>query len=285
MKKNRLGGGLYMGLCFLFLYAPILVLIVFSFNDSKSRALWTGFTLHWYSDLFQNDLILNALGVTLAVSALAAVLSTVIGTAAAIGFRNMRRRSRKVMMTVNSIPLTNADIITGVSMMLLFTLGVTAFNGTLGRLLGVTWSQGFLTLLIAHVTFDIPHVILSVNPKLGQLDPNIYEAAQDLGDHGLHAFRRVVLPEIMPGVVNGFIMAFTLSIDDFVISYFTAGNQVQTLSMYIYSSAKRQISPEINALSTIMFVTVVALMVIVNIRQAHQSKLAAQRKKALTAQG
>lgn len=283
MKKNGLFSKLFMGLSFLFLYAPILVLIIFSFNASKSKAVWAGFTLDWYRALLQNDMILNALWVTLAVSALAAVISTILGTAAAIGFRNLKKRSRHVCMTINNIPLTNADIITGVSMMLFFTLGITAFNGSLGQLLGIKWNMGFMTLLIAHITFDIPYVILSVSPKLRQLDPNIYEAAQDLGDHGLHAFFTVILPEIMPGVINGLLMAFTLSIDDFIISYFTAGAQVQTLSMVIYSMAKKRVSPEINALSTLMFIVVVGLMLVVNFRQARQDRLAKQRRSALTA--
>lgn len=272
-----------MALAFLFLYAPILVLVVFSFNASKSKAVWAGFTLDWYVELFHNEMILQALGVTLAVSALAAIISTVVGTAAAIGFRNMKRRSRSLCMMVNNIPLTNADIITGVSMMLLFLLAVEAWNGTLGQVFGFRLNMGFWSLLIAHITFDVPNVILSVMPKLRQLDPNIYEAAQDLGDHGFHAFRKVVLPEIMPGVVNGLIMAFTLSIDDFVISYFTAGAQTQTLSMVIYSMAKKQVSPEINALSAIMFAVVVALMVIVNLRQAQQERQDKRRQAALTA--
>ncbi len=283
MKRNGIFSRLFMLLAFLFLYAPILVLVVFSFNASKSKAVWAGFTLDWYKQLFQNEMILNALWVTLAVSALAAVLSTIIGTAAAIGFRNLKRRSRGVCMTVNNITLTNADIITGVSMMLLFTLGVSAFNGSLGQLLGIKWSMGFSTLLIAHITFDVPYVILSVSPKLRQLDPNIYEAAQDLGDHGFHAFYKIILPEIMPGVINGLLMAFTLSIDDFIISYFTAGAQVQTLSMVIYSMAKKRVSPEINALSTLMFIVVVGLMVVVNLRQTRQDRLAKQRRSALTA--
>ena len=187
-------------------------------------------------------------------------------------------------MTVNNIPLTNADIITGVSMMLLFILGIDAWNGSLGQFLGIRLNLGFWSLLIAHITFDVPYVILSVLPKLRQLDPNIYEAAQDLGDHGLHAFTAVVLPEIMPGVVNGLLMAFTLSIDDFVISYFTAGAQTQNLSMVIYSMAKKRVSPEINALSTLMFVTVVALMVVVNLRQASQERKAKARRAALSGQ-
>ena len=281
MKKA--GARIYTFLIFLFLYAPILVLVVFSFNASKSKAVWAGFTLDWYRQLFQNDMILNALAVTLAVSALAAVISTVMGTAAAIGFRNLRRRFRSICLTVNNIPLTNADIITGVSMMLLFLLAVSAWNGSLGQLTGVKWSMGFLTLLISHIAFDVPYVILSVMPKLSQLDPNIYEAAQDLGDHGFHAFYKVILPEIMPGVINGLIMAFTLSIDDFVISYFTAGSTTQTLSMVIYSMAKKRVSPEINALSTLMFLVVVALMVLVNLRQARQERMEKRRRAVLSA--
>ena len=256
-------------LVFLFLYLPIFVLIVFSFNASKSRSVWSGFTLDWYKELFQNSMILDALWVTLAVSILAAVISTIIGTAAATNFR---RRSRTVVTTINNIPLTNADIITGVSMMLFFVLAVNVFNGTLGAALGIKWNLGFVTLLIAHLTFDIPHVILCVMPKLQQLDPNIYEAAQDLGAPGFLAFRKVILPEIMPGVINGLLIAFTMSIDDFVISYFTAGSTFSTLSMVIYSMAKKRVSPEINALSTLLFVVVVTLLVIVNVRQTRQDK-------------
>ena len=289
MKKNGLFSRLFILLSFLFLYAPILVLVVFSFNDSKSKAVWAGFTLDWYVELFQNEMILDALWVTLAVSALAAVFSTIIGTAAAIGFRNLKRRSRHVCLSINNIPLTNADIITGVSMMLLFMLAVSVWNGTVAQFLRDTFglraqlSLGFWSLLIAHITFDVPYVILSVMPKLRQLDPNIYEAAQDLGDHGIHAFYKVILPEIMPGVINGLLMSFTLSIDDFVISYFTAGAQTQTLSMVIYSMAKKRVSPEINALSTLMFLVVVGLMVVVNVRQAAQERQARRRRSALVA--
>lgn len=270
-------------LAFLFLYAPIFVLIIFSFNASKSRSVWSGFTLDWYAQLFHNSMILDALWITLAVSALAAVISTIAGTAAAIGFSNLKRRARSALLTVNNIPLTNADIITGVSMMLLFVLACNAFNGSLGRFLGVKWNPGFLTLLIAHITFDIPHVILSVMPKLRQLDPNIYDAAQDLGASGFYAFRRVVLPEIMPGVVNGLLISFTLSIDDFVISYFTAGSNISTLSMVIFSMAKKRVSPEINALSTLLFLAVVTLLVIVNLRQVRQEKARKRQQAALTA--
>ena len=267
-QSRRIGSRFFMLLVFLFLYLPIFVLIVFSFNASKSRSVWSGFTLDWYKELFQNSMILDALWVTLAVSILAAVNSTIIGTASAIGFTNFRRRSRTVVTTINNIPLTNADIITGVSMMLFFVLAVNVFNGTLGAALGIKWNLGFVTLLIAHLTFDIPHVILCVMPKLQQLDPNIYEAAQDLGAPGFLAFRKVILPEIMPGVINGLLIAFTMSIDDFVISYFTAGSTFSTLSMVIYSMAKKRVSPEINAISTLLFVTVLVLLAVVNLRES-----------------
>ena len=272
MKKNGILSRLFLGLVFLFLYAPIFVLIVFSFNDSKSNAVWGGFTLDWYVQLLSNRTVLGALQTTLLVSVLATLIATVVGTAAAIGFSSMKRRSRNLFLTVNNIPLTNADIITGVSMMLFFVLAVNVFNGTLGAALGIKWNLGFVTLLIAHLTFDIPHVILCVMPKLQQLDPNIYEAAQDLGAPGFLAFRKVILPEIMPGVINGLLIAFTMSIDDFVISYFTAGSTFSTLSMVIYSMAKKRVSPEINALSTLLFVVVVTLLVIVNVRQTRQDK-------------
>lgn len=269
-------------LVFLFLYLPIFVLIVFSFNASKSRSVWSGFTLDWYKELFQNSMILDALWVTLAVSILAAVISTIIGTAAAIGFTNFRRRSRTVVTTINNIPLTNADIITGVSMMLLFVFAGQALADFSGWLNNQEWAVnanlwfdfsfnlGFLTLLIAHITFDIPYVIVAVLPKIRQLDPNLAEAALDLGATRWTAFRKVVLPELMPGIVNGLLIAFTMSIDDFVISYFTAGSQVSTLSMVVYSMVRRRVSPEINALSTLMFAAVLILLVVINLRQSRQ---------------
>lgn len=268
MKKNGFFSNLFMVLVFLFLYAPIFVLIVFSFNALKSRTVWGGFSLQWYIQLFQNTRILDALKTTLLISVIAAVVATIAGTAAAIGFHNMKRRPRGILMTVSNVTMTNAEIITGVSMMLLFVFA--------GRVLG--FSQGFGTLLIAHITFDIPYVILSVMPKLRQLDPNIYEAAQDLGATGLLAFRKVVLPEIMPGVLNGMLIAFTMSIDDFIISYFTAGSETTTLALEIYSMTRKRISPEINALSTLMFLTVLILLVVVNVRQSRQES--AEKRKA-----
>ena len=282
MKKNGIISRLFMGIMFLFLYAPILVLIVFSFNSSKSSAVWTGFTLDWYVELFRDSYTLAALRTTLLVSVLATIIATIVGTAAAIGFYNMKRRSRNVLLAVNNIPLTNADIITGVSMMLLFVAAFGAFNATLGQVLGIKLSLGFGTLLIAHITFDIPYVILSVMPKLRQLDPNIAEAAQDLGATSWYTFRKVILPELMPGIVNGMLIAFTMSIDDFVISYFTAGSGANTLSMVVYSMVRRQISPKINALSTLMFVVVLALLIIVNLRQARQENLRRRQRAKLS---
>jgi spermidine/putrescine transport system permease protein len=266
-----------MGLVFLFLYAPIFVLIAFSFNESKSRANWTGFSLKWYVELFQDSSIMSAFGTTIMVSVLAAAIATVMGTLTAIGLMNMGRKSRNIILTINNIPMTNADIITGVSMMLLFVAALGAVNATLGT----NFKMGFVTLLLAHITFDTPYVILSVMPKLRQLDPNIMEAAEDLGATSTYAFRKVVLPEIMSGVVNGAIMAFTMSVDDFVISYFTAGSRTQTLAMVIYSMTRKRISPEINALSTLLFVVVLALLVVVNLRQSRQAKAQAKREAIL----
>lgn len=277
MKKNGIGSRLLIGLTFLFLYAPIFVLIVFSFNATKSRSIWAGFSLQWYAELFSDRAIMEALRTTLAVSSLAAVISCVAGTAAAIGIFALKRRARTMVLTVNNIPLTNADIITGVSLSLLFMLAIDTFN----RTLGMDLSKGFGTMLIAHITFDIPYVILSVLPKLRQLNPNIYEAAQDLGATGLAAFRKVILPDLMPGIVNGLLMAFTMSIDDFVISYFTAGAKVSTLAMEIYSMARRKISPEINAISTLLFVSVLLLLFIINLREAQQERKAKRQRAAL----
>ncbi len=279
MKKNGIGSRLLIALTFLFLYAPIFVLIVFSFNATKSRSIWAGFSLRWYAELFADRAIMEALQTTLAVSSLAAVISCVAGTAAAIGIFALKRRTRSVVLTVNNIPLTNADIITGVSLSLLFMLAIDTFNKTLG----LDLSKGFGTMLIAHITFDIPYVILSVLPKLRQLNPNIYEAAQDLGATGLVAFRKVILPDLMPGIVNGLLMAFTMSIDDFVISYFTAGAKVSTLAMEIYSMARRKISPEINAISTLLFVSVLLLLFIINLREAQQERKAKRQQAALSA--
>ena len=282
MNKHRIPSRVFTALIYLFLYAPIVLLIVFSFNAERSNRVWGGFSLEWYGQLFQNDRLLGALQTTVILSVLAAVIATILGTAAAIGFYSMRRRARGVCMSINNIPLTNADIITGVSMMLLFVFAIGLFNDSfLSELLGVRWRTGFGTLLLAHITFNAPYVILSVMHRLRQLDPNIYEAAQDLGASGWYAFRKVILPEIMPGVLNGLIIAFTMSIDDFVISYFTKGSGVTTLAVEIYTAVKKPVTPEINALSTLMFLCVLTLLLIVNIRQARQETAAARSKAKL----
>ena len=261
----------YVAFIFLFLYAPILVLMVFSFNNSKSRSVWHGFTFKWYAALFRDEAIMSALVTTLLVSVLAALIATVIGTVAAIGFQNMRKTPRKFWMQVNNIPMLNPEIVTGVSLMLLFVY--------VGRVLG-GMELNFGTLLLAHITFNIPYVILNVTPKLKQMDSHLYEAALDLGCKPLQAFFKVVLHEILPGVISGFIMAFTLSFDDFVISYFTSGSNSQTLSIIIYAMTRKRISPKINALSTIMFITVFVLLLAVNFRNSDIAKRTFKKKGA-----
>ena len=271
MQKNNAFARIFNVLVYLFLYLPIVVLIVFSFNDSKSRTVWAGFSLHWYQELFRDEEILSAFSTTITVSVLAAVIATVLGTAAAIGFHNMKRRPRNLCLTINNIPMTNADIITGVSLMLLFVAA--------GNALG--FSLGFGTLLLAHITFNVPYVVLAVMPKLRQLNPNLGEAAMDLGATPWQAFWKVLMPELRPGILNGMLIALTMSIDDFVISYFTAGSEVSTLAMQIYAMTRKRISPEVNALSTILFVVVLTLLIIVNVRQVRQEQLNEKRARAL----
>lgn len=284
-RKNTAFSRVCMILTLIFLYAPIFVLIVFSFNDSKSRTVWTGFSLHWYSDLFSDTRILESLATTLEVSLLAMICATVLGTAAAVGFVSMRRKPRSIVLAINNIPMTNADIITGVSLMMLFVFAFGAFNASIGRMFGISLRTGFGTLLLAHITFDVPYVILSVMPRLNQLDPNLYEAAMDLGATPWRAFRKVVLPELMPGIVSGALLAFTMSVDDFVISYFTAGSGASTLSMEIYSMTRKRISPEINALSTLVFAVVLLVLVVVNLRSIRQERARLKREQAWKSAG
>ena len=262
----------YVAFIFLFLYAPIAVLVVFSFNNSKSRSVWHGFTMKWYAELFRDEAIISAFGTTLLVSLLAAVIATLIGTMAAIGFKYMRKTPRTVLMQVNNIPMLNPEIVTGVSLMLLFVY--------VGRVLGGV-ELSFGTLLLAHITFNVPYVILNVLPKLKQMDSHLYEAALDLGCKPAQAFFKVVLHEILPGIVSGFIMAFTLSFDDFVISYFTSGAKSQTLSIIIYAMTRKRISPKINALSTIMFVVVFVLLLIVNLRKSKDNTTTKKKQKGM----
>ena len=251
---------IYLGLVFLFLYAPIFVLIVFSFNTTKSKTVFEGFTLDWYVKLFNNELILSSLRNTIIIAVTASVISTILGTAASIGFSKMKKAPRSVAMNVNNIPIINPEIVTGVSLMLLFVF----FSARMH------FEFGFLTLILAHISFDVPYVVLNVMPKLRQLDPHLYEAALDLGCSPVKAFFKVVMPEILPGVMSGFLMSFAFSLDDFVISYFTSGSTSQTLPITIYSMTRRKVSPEINALSTIIFIVVVTILVVKNIieRQA-----------------
>ena len=273
MTKKHTGGKIFSALTYIFLYAPIVVLIVFSFNSTKSRTIWSGFTLDWYKELFKDNLIMSSLQTTLEVSVIASVIAAVIGTFAAIGFYNMKKNWRSPLLLVNNIPVVNADIITGVSLSLLFVSAGAILN----------FQLGFATLLIAHISFDIPYVILSVMPKLYQLDRNLFEAAQDLGCTWFQTIYKVIIPEIMPGIINGLLIAFTMSVDDFVISYFTAGSSVQTLSMTIFAMTRRRISPKINAISTLLFAVVLILLVIVNVREARQHK--AETKKETTLKG
>ena len=281
MSKRRIPSRVFTVLVYLFLYAPIALLIIFSFNSGRSNRVWEGFSLQWYLEFFQDTRLLGALRTTLILSVLAAVIATLLGTAAAIGFYSMRRRSRGSAWPSTTSPDQRGYHYRRVDDAL-FVFAIGLFNASpISQALGLRWRMGFGTLLIAHITFDAPYVILSVMPKLRQLDPNIYEAAQDLGASGLYAFRRVILPEILPGVLNGMIIAFTMSIDDFVISYFTKGSGVTTLAVEIYTMVKKPVTPEINALSTLMFVCVFALLLVVNVRQARQETASEKRKAAL----
>ena len=242
----------YMVLILIFLYAPILTMMVLSFNQSKSRARWGGFTLDWYLQMFDSRSIMSALSTTLIIAFVSALAAAVIGTAAAIAIQSMRLVPRTIIMGITNIPMLNADIVTGISLMLSFI----AFGVSLG----------FKTVLIAHITFNIPYVILSVMPKLKQTDKSTYEAALDLGATPLQAFFKVVFPDILPGVLSGFLLSFTMSLDDFIITHFTKGAGINTLSTLIYSEVRRGIKPSMYALSTVIFLTVLILLLIENFR-------------------
>lgn len=249
MIKN-LAKKIYMALIFLFLYAPIITLIILSFNASKTRAKWGGFTLKWYVSLLLNEEILQALFHTLLIAITASVTAVVIGTIACIAMMNLKKRARTILLGITNIPMLNADIVTGISLMLLF--------------LSMGLRFGIGTILLSHITFCIPYVILSVMPRMKQLNPYTYEAALDLGAGPVYGFFKVVFPEILPGVLSGFLMAFTMSLDDFIITHFTKGAGVNTLSTKIYTEVKKGIKPEMYALSTIIFITVLLLLLLVN---------------------
>ncbi len=244
----------YLALVLLFLYLPIVVLIVQSFNAGVSRAKWEGFSFRWYQELFASPTIMQALYVTLTIALLASIISTILGTLAAIGIHAMKRRPQAAMMTLTNIPMTMPDIVTGISLMLLFIF--------------TRVDRGYVTMLIAHITFDTPYVILSVLPKLREMNRFSYEAALDLGATPGYALWHVILPAVRPGVVTGALLAFTLSLDDFTISYFTTSPLVQNLSTLIYSEARKGIKPTMNALSALMFVTLLILLLAVNYRSS-----------------
>ncbi len=252
----------YVLLSFIFLYAPIFILVFFSFNTSKGST-WTGFTVKWYAELFKNEQIISSFVNTLIVAFIASAAATVLGTAAAFGMHRMKRFNKETMRTLTYIQLLNPEIVTGISLMILFTY--------------FKMQSGFTTLILAHITFCVPTVVLSVLPKLRQMNVSLYEAAMDLGCNRTQAFYKVVIPEIMPGILSGFLMALTYSIDDFVISYFTSGTTSQTLPVVIYSMTKKQVTPTIYALSTIMFVAVLVVLVIYNLVDI---KAEGEKKKA-----
>ena len=243
--------GTYLALVLAFLYIPIVVMIALSFNASVSRAEWTGFTFDWYAKLFQSKQIMAALRITLEVAVLATAVSTVIGTLGAIGMHAMNTGMANVLINVSYLPMTTPDIVTGVSLMLMFVF--------------TKVPMGKWTMLMAHIAFDTPYVLFSVMPKLRQMNPNLYEAALDLGCSPTRALLKVIVPEISPGIVTGALLAFTMSLDDFVISYFTS-NTDQNLAMIVYSAARRGVEPTMYALSTLMFVAIMALLLAVNRR-------------------
>jgi len=241
---------IYIALIFILLYAPIVTLVVLSFNKSKTRAKWGGFTLKWYVELFQNSQIMNALSTTLIIALLSATIATLIGTIASIAINGMKRKWRTFYLGITNIPMLNADIVTGISFMLLFIA------------IGATF--GFTTVLFAHITFNIPYVILSVMPKLKQTNRSTFEVALDLGASPVYAFFKVIFPDILPGVMSGFLLSFTMSLDDFIITHFTKGPGFDTLSTKIYTEVKKGIKPEMYALSTLLFISVLLLLFLVN---------------------
>ncbi len=256
---------LYVGLILLFLYAPIVVMIVFSFNDSASTSVISGFSLRWYESLLHDEGTMKALSNTLILAVASSLTATVMGTAAAVGINAFRNKYvKKITMGVTNIPMMNPEIVTGISMMLLFVF--------CAGLIGKTDALGFGTMLIAHVTFNLPYVILSVLPKLRQLDKYLPEAAMDLGCTPVQAFFKVVLPGISTGIFSGMMMAFTLSLDDFVISYFTQGPSFETLPIRIFSMTKKRVTPDMYALSTLIFVAILILLVLINVAQARGDK-------------
>lgn len=255
--QEKLGGGLYLGLILLFFYLPIIIMMVFSFNSTKSLTIWSGFSTQWYEKLFRDRDILNAVFNTFSIAFIATAISTIIGTLTAIGLSKSRKIIKDVVTTLNDLPMLNPDIVTAIGLMLFFTsLGI---------------SKGYMTMLLAHIAFCTPYVILSVMPKLRTLDPNVAEAAMDLGATPWQALTKVIVPQIVPAIISGSIIAFTMSLDDFVISYFVTGNGVSNISILVYTMSKR-INPTINALSTILVVIITVALVIINVAPSLKKK-------------
>ena len=265
-KKSGILSKIYIALIMIFLYAPIAVLIFYSFNKGKST-VWKGFSLKWYEQLFKDDNIMNALGNTIIIAVLASFFSTILGTAAAIGINNFKGKKRVLIQNASNIPIISPDIVMGVSLMLLFTFLGVMFN----------FEMGFVTVLISHICFYVPFVVLNVMPRIRRMDSSIYDAALDLGCNQWQAFYKVVIHELMPGIFSGLLMSFTYSLDDFIITYFTRGAKFQNLSIEIYSMTHRRISPKINALSALLFLAVLIIMIIINLRDRHEEKVKAQK--------
>lgn len=260
-KKTSFVSKLYIALIFIFLYAPILIMTIFSFNSTTSTYTFGGFSLHWYKEMFSDASAMNALENSFILAVCTAFVAAIIGIMAAVGFfKSKNRLYKKSMMTVTNIPMMNPEIVTGIAMMLLFVFA--------GAIINKSNVLGFWTLLVAHVTFALPYVILNVLPKLKQFDMHVYEAAVDLGCKPTKAFFKVVFPEIMSGIITGAVMSFTLSLDDFIISYFTNGPSFQTLPIYIFSMTKKRVKPDMFALSTLMFVVILLLLILMNIAQS-----------------
>ena len=280
MSRTKLSSKIYTAIIFAFLFAPIVILLVFSFNESKSLSVFSDFSLKWYEELFSDRSTLESVKNSIILALSATLISTVMGTAASFGIYKIRKEwYRIVMNTVTNIPMVNPDIITGISMMLVFVF--------VGQLFGASTSLNFWTLLIAHVTFCLPYVIFQVTPKLQQMDSSLVEAAQDLGCTPVKAFFKVTIPEITPGIITGAIMAFTLSLDDFVISYFTYGNDFQTLPIRIYSMTKKTVTPKMYALATIIFFVTLALLLLNNFIDNEDSRKfnEMRKRKKRTANG
>lgn len=263
--KMNLPSKLCLALIYFFLYAPIIVLVIFSFNESSSTSVLSGFSLKWYGELFRDADTINAIKNTLLIAVVSSVCATVLGTTAAVGIDKFKSKyTRSLVMNTTNIPMMNPEIVTGISLLLLFVFGA--------KILGLKSALGLQTLIIAHITFVLPYVILSVLPKLRQMDHHLSEAAMDLGCTPVKSFFKVVLPSIMPGILTGFIMAFTLSLDDFVISYFVCGPEWQTLPIKLFSMTKKRVKPDMYALSTLIFFAILVLLMLINFMQMRGNK-------------